>query len=439
MSVTSHVADHHADASVRLTHSFLDQLFADDFPTQVAIDLWDGSTWPAARPEAKLRWKLNHPGALPAMLRDTSNDLALAEAYLFDDIDLQGDLALAFPLARQLRHQDWSPLTQVGLYFKLRRLDAHHRRDPHDHAAHLTGSAHSPTRDRQAVAHHYDVGNSFYQLFLDEHLVYSCAYFTNPQNTLTEAQTHKLDYLCRKLRLHRGQQLLDVGCGWGALLMHAARHYGVRAVGITLSQEQAKLARTRIAQADLSPRCVVELCDYRELDQLVHTHGHFDAAVSVGMVEHVGTAQLPRYFQHLAGALKEGGVLLNHGIGAGPHFTDFKSPSFRGKYVFPDGELQTLGTVLLAAETAPLHICDVENLRPHYALTLDHWVQRLERSHELARRLVGETTYRIWRLYMAGSAYAFRTGDLHLYQTLLVKPHADGSTPLPLTRADWYR
>jgi cyclopropane-fatty-acyl-phospholipid synthase len=275
-------------------------------------------------------------------------------------------------------------------------------------------------------------------------MVYSCAYFKTGTETLDEAQEAKLEFICRKLRLRPGETLLDIGCGWGGLVMHAAEHYGVNALGITLSEPQAELARKRIAEAGLGDRCRVEVLDYRD----VPPKEKFDKIVSVGMFEHVGRKNLPLYFEQTLRHLAPGGLFLNHGIvdlaarpaGAASRLAAkmWRSGSFIEKYVFPDGELVAPGDVIRFAEDAGFETRDVESLREHYALTLRHWVRRLESRHDEAVRMVGEATYRVWRLYMAGCAHGFARGSLGIVQTLFSKPREDGATVLPPTRADLY-
>jgi cyclopropane-fatty-acyl-phospholipid synthase len=278
------------------------------------------------------------------------------------------------------------------------------------------------------------VSNDFYALWLDRLMVYSCAYFNHCDEDLDTAQERKLDYICRKLRLRPGERLLDIGCGWGALLMHAAREYGIEATGITLSRAQADLARKAIRRQGLEKKCSVELCDYRDMSD----EAGFDKLVSVGMFEHVGEAFLPAYFRKAWSLLKPGGVFLNHGIAATALTPKRPGPSFVDRYVFPDGELVPLSTTLRTAELSGFEVRDVESLREHYAFTLNRWVQRLEKRRTEACGFSNETTFRVWRLYMAGSAYGFAKGRLNLYQTLLIKAEKRPSS-LPLTRSDWYR
>ncbi|HEX8960502.1 MAG TPA: cyclopropane-fatty-acyl-phospholipid synthase family protein, partial [Geobacteraceae bacterium] len=301
-------------------------------------------------------------------------------------------------------------------------------------AAHLSGNRHSKKRDSQAVTYHYNISNDFYQLWLDERMVYSCAYFASPDEPLDAAQERKLDYICRKLRLKKGERLLDIGCGWGGLVMHAARDYGVDAHGVTLSRPQAELAGERVRAAGLADRCRVEVLDYRELDGAES----YDKIVSVGMFEHVGKVRLAEYFSRAFRLLRTGGAFLNHGIAAGQGYISDDDTSFIDHFVFPDGELLPIGTTLHAAEASGFEVRDLESLREHYALTLRHWVKRLEAAQAQAIAATSEATYRVWRLYMAGSAHSFDCGRDNLYQTLLVKPNR-GKSGQPLTRADWYR
>jgi cyclopropane-fatty-acyl-phospholipid synthase len=314
----------------------------------------------------------------------------------------------------------------------LRQLPDGTRAAEHGHSApELSGALHSKQRDRRAVTYHYD-SNDFYALWLDRRLVYSCGYFKSAGDDLDTAQEQKLDYICRKLRLRRGDRILDLGCGWGGLLQYAAAKYGVEAFGITLSVPQAELARERFREAGVSDQCRVEVSDYRDLD----LSQQYDKLVSIGMFEHVGKSLLPEYFSRAWALLRPGGVFLNHGIAASATFVR-KGPSFVDKYVFPDGELVPIHRTLRVAEACGFEVRDVESLREHYMFTLRHWVRRLEANSDEARKIAGDVIYRVWRLYMSGSAHAFQTGRLNLYQTLLSKPD-HGESRLPLTREDWY-
>jgi cyclopropane-fatty-acyl-phospholipid synthase len=289
------------------------------------------------------------------------------------------------------------------------------------------GRLHSLGRDRAAIHHHYDVSNRFYALVLGPSMVYSCAYFEDPGDTLEAAQERKLELICRKLRLAPGERLLDIGCGWGSLLLHAAQHHGVRGVGVTLSSAQAELARERIRDAGLSDRVEIRVCDYRELDD-----GPFDKIASVGMYEHVGRVELDRYTRRVRALLRPGGLFLNHGI-ARLRSTPPDGDTFISRYVFPDGELLPLSDVAGALEAAGLEVRDVESLREHYPLTLRAWGRNLERRREAAIAEVGAERERVWRLYMLGSALSFEAGEITVIQVL----SARGGSPhgLPLARA----
>ena len=427
------LADNASKQAASLTRRLLGQLSIGQAAQQVGVRLWDGAAWPDDAPRS-VTLALNHPGALRAMLL-RGTDLALGEAYLYNDFDIVGDIEAAFGLVDGLAAATSGWRKKLVTARDLRRLPAgpHHptsRRGP----ARLSGKRHSVERDRQAVTYHYDVSNDFYALWLDRRMVYSCAYFQMADDDLDRAQERKLDTLCRKLRLKPGQRLLDIGCGWGGLVMHAAQHYGVHATGITLSGPQVILANERILAAGLMGRCQVEPWDYRDLAE----PESYDALVSVGMFEHVGAAVLPDYFARAWRLLKPGGVFLNHGIASRATAASQHGPSFSDAYVFPDGELTPINVTLRAAEEAGFEVRDVESLREHYALTLRHWVRRLEAQHEQALKFVDEPTYRVWRLFMSGSAYGFSAGRLNVYQALLVKPDGRGRSGLPLTRDDWY-
>ena len=297
---------------------------------------------------------------------------------------------------------------------------------------------HDKATDAESISYHYDVSNAFYQLWLDREMVYSCGYFETGEESLEEAQQAKFRHLCRKLRLKPGEYLLDVGCGWGGLARFAAREFGVKVFGITLSKEQLALAKERVKAEGLQDKVDLQLLDYRDLPQ----DGRFDKIVSVGMFEHVGHANLPEYCHILFNAVREGGLVMNHGITA--KHTDGRqvgrgAGEFIERYVFPNGELPHLSMITAQISEAGLEEVDVESLRLHYARTLEHWSQRLEQNLDAAAKQVPEKILRIWRLYLAGCAYAFARGWINIHQILATKPHADGSIELPATRADIYR
>jgi cyclopropane-fatty-acyl-phospholipid synthase len=342
---------------------------------------------------------------------------ALGDAYVAGRLDVEGGLLEALPIAERL--------VEAGGSGTAHRMAGAFAR-------------HTARTDRKAVSYHYDVGNEFYRLWLDERMVYSCAYFRTGDETLDEAQRAKLDHICRKLRLVPGERLLDVGCGWGGLAIHAAQHYGVSAVGITLSKEQHALARERVAALGLADRVAVELVDYRELPQR-YGERSFDKAASIGMFEHVGLRNLARYFGTVAAMLRERGLFLNHGITA----SDVEHRpvgsgvgDFIGRYVFPHGELPHLHLAVREMSAAQFEVVDVESLRPHYARTLAHWSRRLESRLDEAARVVGDRTLRTWRAYLAGCSHGFSQGWVTIHQLLGSVQRGPGGTGLPLTR-DW--
>ncbi|WP_406183160.1 class I SAM-dependent methyltransferase [Streptomyces sp. NBC_01006] len=304
---------------------------------------------------------------------------------------------------------------------------------PPEEAPRRGGPTHTRSRDRQAISHHYDVGNEFYELVLGPSMVYSCAYWS-PGSTLEEAQRDKLDLVCRKLGLQPGQRLLDVGCGWGSMALHAAREYGVRVTGITLSREQAVYARKRAAEEGLADRLDIRIQDYRDVKD-----GPYDAISSIGMAEHVGAERYREYARTLHALLAPGGRLLNHQIARPPEPDEeaYRIDEFIDAYVFPDGELSPLGTTVGELERAGFEVRDVEALREHYALTLRAWVARLEERWEEAVRLTSPGRARVWRLYMAASALGFEHGRLGVNQVLAVKPTAGGRSGLPLRLRTW--
>src|SRR6185503_8334957 len=337
----------------------------------------------------------------------------LARAYVRGDVDFTGSARRVLAIAERM----------VG--------DIAHGQE--SARAKLLTFVHPRRSNRSNISHHYDVSNAFYRMWLDTRMVYSCAYFRKPDDTLDDAQAQKIDHICRKLRLARGERFLDIGCGWGALIFWAAENYGVRATGITLSRNQFEHVQREIAARGLSDRVRVELRDYAELPD----QESFDKIASVGMFEHVGPRNYGRYFGKIRKLLVAGGFVLNHGIthnqltgrALGSGIGEFVE-----EYVFPGGELAHVSRVMEGLAAQGLEVVDAEALREHYAKTLWHWVERLEASADAARAEAGEEKYRIWRIYMAGSAHAFDRGWLSLWQLLAGKPLGDGRLPHPLTR-----
>jgi cyclopropane-fatty-acyl-phospholipid synthase len=421
------------DQAVQNSLDFLEALLGHYHLCDFAVRVWDGSTWNASpRQQPRCTLVLQHEGALRRMFWPP-NQLTLGEAYIHGDFDIEGDFGTAFTLADCLsnRHWGWREKLRFGRY--LLSLPELPRTEPAQQVR-PRGRLHSLRRDAQAISYHYDLSPDFYRLWLDEGMTYSCAYFDSAGEDLETAQKRKLDYICRKLRLKAGERLLDIGCGWGGLVLHAARHYGVEAHGITLSRSQAAVANDRIRRAGLSDRCHVEVLDYREVQE---PYG-FDKLVSVGMFEHVGEDRLPDYFAQAWRLLRPGGVFLNHGISSSLAHPLPDGPSFIDRYVFPDFALLPVTDTLRLAEMTGFEVRDLESLREHYSMTLDQWVLRLEKHREKACRITNEMTYRTWRLYMAGCSHAFKLGQLNIYQALLSKPEG-GCNKLPLTRCDWYQ
>jgi cyclopropane-fatty-acyl-phospholipid synthase len=420
--------------AARTSISLLQFLLKDFHPRDFAFRLWDGTTW-EAEPGQPTRFTmvLQHPAALRRMFL-SRHERTLAQAYIYNDFDIEGDLESAFLMAEHLLGLRLSLADRLRIASKLLSLPHDQRPRIGRQPARLQGTTHTLERDRQAVTYHYDTSNDLFALYLDKRMVYSCAYFAKPEEDLDTAQERKLEYICRKLALRPGERLLDIGCGWGALIMYAAEKYGVSALGITLSEPQASLANQRIRMQGLQERCRAEVRDYRQVDE----SAPFDKLVSIGMVEHVGGPKMPEYFGKAWRLLKPGGLFLNHGIAHARGPSDDRDPTFSQAYVFPDGDPVPIHVSTRAAETAGFELRDVESLREHYTLTLRAWVRRLEAHHEEAVRSTDEATYRVWRLFMSGSAHNFHTGANNVYQSLFVKP-VQGKSGLPLTRADWYR
>jgi cyclopropane-fatty-acyl-phospholipid synthase len=399
----------------------------------VRIRAWDGSeAGPADAPLLVVRSRR----ALRRLVW-APGELGLARAYVAGELDVDGDLYAPFAalssagrLTPGTEDAPLSPAERLALLRTAVRLGVlgPPPRPPAEEVQ-VRGRRHSKARDAAAVSSHYDVGNDFYRLVLGPSMVYSCAVWAAPDTGLDAAQEAKLDLVCRKLGLAPGMRLLDVGCGWGSLALHAATHYGVDVVGVTLSNQQANLARKRMAEAGLTERVDIRVQDYRDIDD-----GPFDAIASVGMAEHVGGAELPGYTARLHDLLRPGGRLLNHAIAWSGGPVTWDDGGFIARYVFPDGELVGLARMVGFLEGAGLEVLDVEALRRHYALTLRAWVRRLEEHWDDAVAATSEGRARVWRLYMAASALAFEAGVLGVNQVLVQRP---GGDPPPLRRTDW--
>ncbi len=394
---------------------------------------WDGS---ALGPE-------DGPGAVVLRSRDaltrlicSPDELGMARAFVSGDIDVVGDLFSVLaalqrsaPARRRLGPQ--ALFTALSVAARLGALRLPPRRPAEE--LRLSGGRHSRQRDAAAIAHHYDVGTDFYRLVLGPAMTYSCARFEGPDSSLEAAQRSKHDLICRKLGLHEREQLrlLDIGCGWGEMAMHAAAEYGARVVAVTLSEPQARAARDRVSDAGLDQLVEIRRADYRDLRGET-----FDAISSIGMFEHVGAKHMNGYFTTIRALLAPRGRLLNHAISM-PGGSSMHGRTFMNRYVFPDGELIDVAEVVAAMERAGFEVRDVESLREHYSQTLHSWVGNLERSWSAAVTLVGEPRARVWRLYMAASANGFDDGRFAVHQVLGVIPTEGGASGMPRTRAAW--
>jgi cyclopropane-fatty-acyl-phospholipid synthase len=398
-------------------------------PLPVRVRFWDGSSLGPSGATAVI---MRSPRALRRLLT-APGELGLGRAYVAGELDVEGDLESVVALGDRL------PEMRLGLVGWMTALRAaagsgafRGGRPPlPPEEARLQGRLHSRRRDAEAIAHHYDVSNDFYRLVLGPTMTYSCAYFDSPAGSLEQAQFDKHELICRKLRLRSGERLLDVGCGWGSLAIHAAERFGTLVVGVTLSRKQAALASKRVAEAGVADRVTIRVQDERDVDD-----GPYDAISSVGMFEHVGSKRLAGYFGHLHDLLRPGGRLLNHGISRPPGSRTFtRRRTFLNRYVFPDGDLSEIGDVVGLIQGSRLEVRDVESLREHYAMTLRRWVANLERHRDECVSLVGEGRYRVWRLYMTVAAGNFESGRTQVHQVLAVRSEG-GTSGVPLRRGD---
>lgn len=381
----------------------------------IAIELWTGEhMMPELAPRVRVR--LRKPASLKALVQPNLG--SLARAYVEGELDIEGEIRDILSVGDSFCNGgDCKPTTGSAprAWWRRKNSDA-----------------------RKNIQYHYDVSNAFYALWLDARRVYSCAYFRDADMTLEAAQVAKLDHICRKLNLQPGENFLDIGCGWGGLILHAVEHYGVNATGVTLSQEQYDYVNEILTARNLHDRVKVHLMNFQDMPDTQQ----YDKIASVGMFEHVGRANMKAYFDQVNALLKPGGLVLNHGITAAALDTDGLGSGiseFIGDYVFPGGELLHISEVMRAATGSSLECLDAENLRPHYGQTLWHWVSRLEAQAEEARSLIGEHKYRIWRIYMAGSAYAFDHGWMELWQVLAGKAVNGVQKAYPFQRTYQYR
>jgi cyclopropane-fatty-acyl-phospholipid synthase len=389
-----------------------------------AIAFWDGTTVPATEPDSPT-FRLLSPQALAHVVR-APGELGLGRAFVLGLIDADS-IEGALKVVDTFEPPHLSPRQMLGLAAGvLRACGVVKPPRPPASELRLEGERHSVLRDRQAIAYHYDAGNDFFALFLDESMTYSCAYFREGADTLADAQRAKLDLVCRKLGLTEGERVLDVGCGWGSFAIHAAREYGARVLGVTLSEEQVRLARERVAAADLSDQIELRLADYRELPG-----EKFDAISSIGMVEHVGDERIDLYMRTLSDLLEPGGRFLNHGIAKLTDFDETDEGAFSERFVFPDGVPLPLSRIAQAMERTGLVVRHVEGFPEDYARTLSYWIESFEARYDEAVRVAGVERARVWRVYLRAARSGFLTGYASVYQVLARKPTGAryGGTP----------
>jgi cyclopropane-fatty-acyl-phospholipid synthase len=408
--------------------SFLRDVLGSDLPVRVMA--YDGTD--IGPRDAATTVTLRSNDALIRMIT-APGELGVARAYIAGDIEIEGSIYDVLELRHVVPSVKFSPRQMRDLVRLVGVRNVRRMQPPPEEHRSRSGRRHSKRRDAAAISHHYDVSNEFYELVLGPSMTYSCAVFTDTGDTLARAQETKYELICRKLGLRAGMRLLDIGCGWGGMVLHAAEHHGVEAVGVSLSQNQVDYGKKRVAEAGLADVVDIRLQDYRDVRD-----GQFDAVSSIGMFEHVGTEMLGRYFDQIHGLLKPRGRFLNHAISrtTTPTRNSSDTSRFIERYVFPDGELHEVGTVISALHDRGLEVRHMENLREHYALTLRHWVSNLEDHWDEAVALTSEGRARVWRLYMAASAVNFEDNHLHVDQVLALRTDESGRNLLPL-RPDW--
>jgi len=426
------------DAAPRLK-SLVEQLLGDPFPLRIRA--WDGSE---AGPPGAPTLLVRNRKALRRLLWKPG-ELGLVRAWVAGDLGVEGDLYTALDLisglvwergedARGLGEALRDPEVRAAVRGLVKMAGPPLPPTPPREEVRRRRHLHTKRSDKRAISHHYDVGNDFYEIVLGSSMVYSCAYWEDA-GTLEDAQRDKLELIARKLDLRPGRRLLDVGCGWGSMAIHAAREHGASVVGVTLSQEQAAYARKRVADEGLTDKVEIRVQDYRDV-----TDGPYDAISSIGMAEHVGADRYLEYARNLYVLLKPGGRLLNHQIARRPRRDEsaYSVDEFIDAYVFPDGELAPLGTTVTQLERAGFEVRDVESLREHYALTLRRWVANLEAQWARAVQLTSPGRSRVWRLYMAASALAFERNRIGVNQVLAIRtPEPSGASGMPLRARTW--
>lgn len=433
-----------ADTQIDSLKEILSEV-AERLDMNVTVKLWNGEMIPMGKnTDGKYTLELSGPGVIGSMLRRPTLE-TLVRLYASGHIAFEGGDLMEFSDAFQTEKANRRRLKEISklmlvkktlpfVFARTNTTDINHQ-----YSDDSVGRNEAKRNNTDYIQFHYDVSNDFYKLFLGSEMVYTCAYFKNWDNSLDQAQRDKMDLICRKLRLQPGEKMLDIGCGWGGLIRHAAINYGVKAHGITLSQEQHDYAQQKIDELGLGDQVSVEICDYAD-----HT-GNYDKISSVGMSEHIGSANYPRYFNKINSLLRDRGLMLNHAIARRAKATKRQAKKIRPerkfllKYIFPGSELIPVGTTTDTLENTGFEVHDVESLREHYALTLKYWSKNLTANKEEAIRLVGPERYRLWAAYMTGGSVGFTAGSIKLYQVLASKRASKGLSGLPPTRADLYR
>jgi cyclopropane-fatty-acyl-phospholipid synthase len=421
------------------------QTLADKLDLNVSVRLWNEQVIPLGQQtDGKYTIRISGPGVVGSLVRRPTLEM-LVRLYATGHITLEGGDLIEFSEAMKTGQPTRHRLKEINkrkmaasvipfIFAKTKVADLRHGFDQD-----MIGRKESKRTNMDYIQFHYDVGNEFYKLFLDPEMQYSCGYFKKPTNTLAEAQHDKLDMICRKLQLQVGDSMLDIGCGWGGLICHAARNFGVKAHGITLSQQQHDFTKAKIQQLGLADRVTVEICDY------ANHGGSYDKISSIGMSEHIGIANYPRYFGKINSMLRDRGILLNHAIARRAKPSKRASMKIRPerrlllKYIFPGSELTPVGMTTDGLEHQGFEVHDVESWREHYALTTRHWCQRLSQNREQAIELVGPERYHLWVAYLAGASAGFTAGSIKLFQVVATKRASKGLSGMPPTREHLYR
>ncbi|MCM2373174.1 SAM-dependent methyltransferase [Aporhodopirellula aestuarii] len=421
------------------------QSIAEPLDLNTSVRLWNGEVIPlGTKADGKYTIELSGPGVIGSLIRRPTLE-TLVRLYATGHISFEGGDLIDFTAALKTERSNRRRLKTISKTMVARRTlpflfaKTDNRELNQAFRDDMVGRTESKRDNKDYIQFHYDVSNEFYKLFLGSEVVYTCAYFKDWNNSLDQAQHDKLDMICRKLRLEPGEKMLDIGCGWGGLICHAAKHYGVQAHGVTLSQTQHDYAKQKIDELGLSDQVTVELCDYAD------HQGQYDKISSIGMSEHIGVANYPKYFGKINSMLRDRGIMLNHAIASRAKASKRLAKRIRPerafilKYIFPGSELTPVGMTTDFMERSGFEVHDVESWREHYALTLKYWCKNLSANKEKAIELVGEERYRLWVAYLAGGSAGFAAGSIKIFQVVGVKRAAKGLTGMPPTREHLYR